>query len=106
MAKLILPADGAAHHHGSATANKFQWSNVYPTVSNGTHWRLKIGSAPFGYNYYFGNPVPFAQLYDATNKPKLMTLSNRLCYAVVEWSMDNGRTWNSGGRYTPFTCKP
>jgi len=106
MAKLTTPADGATHHHHNVGANKFEWSNSYPSVSTGTHWRLKLGSAPFGYNYYFGSPVPFSQLYDSNPKPKLQSLSNQRCFAVVEWSTDQGRTWNNGGRYTTFKCKP
>jgi len=52
MALLINPASGATHYHTSPNANPFQWSNTNPIVPTGTNWRLKIGSAPFGYNYY------------------------------------------------------
>ncbi|BFU96556.1 MAG: hypothetical protein NTNFB02_32780 [Nitrospira sp.] len=108
MAVLTDPPNGGIHHHMSymgSNPNHFAWSNTNPVV-NGTHWRLKIGSAPFGYNLYpgnpNGNPVPFGQLYDDFAKPNV-NLSNRKIYATVEWQ-DNAGNWNSGGVYSTITC--
>jgi len=106
MALLINPANGATHHHTSPppSAKVFQWSNTNPIVTTGTNWRLKIGSAPFGYNYYFGPQVPFTQLHD--DNVGLSVPSGTRCCATVEWSTNNGTSWNNGGTYTVFYCKP
>lgn len=102
MALLTTPASGATHNHSQANANVFQWSNTNPYVPSGSHWRLRIGSGPFGYNYYKGNSVPFTQLYD----DKVYLMLNVKCYATVEWSSDGGVNWSNGGTYTYFYCKP
>jgi hypothetical protein len=106
MATLTNPANGATHHHTYINANVFQWSDTNPYVANGTNWRLKIGSGPFGYNYYNGTlyPVPFTQLSDSNVYLTLMY--GQKCYATVEWSTDHGTSWNNGGTYTYFFCKP
>lgn len=103
MAKLTTPADKSTHKHTQANAKTFKWSNTNPTVTTGTHWRLKIGSAPFGYNYYFGPPVPFTQLEDRNVN---LMLVGKSCFAVVEWSTNGGTTWTNGMNYTTFTCSP
>ena len=103
MAKLPTPSNGATHKHTQANANVFRWSNTSPAVPSGSYWRLKIGSGPFGYNYYFGTPVPFAQLWD--DKVNLL-LNGPKCYATVEWSTNGGTTWSNGGTFTHFYCKP
>lgn len=103
MAILTTPANGTTHSHTQANANVFKWSNTSPTVPSGSKWRLKIGSGPFGYNYYFGTPVPFTQLEDRSVH---LTLNNSTkCYATVEWSTNGGATWSNGGKYTSFYCK-
>jgi hypothetical protein len=102
MAILINPANAATHNHGNANANVFQWSNTNPIVPSGTNWRLKIGSGPYGYNYYNGVPVPFTQLSDSH---VYLTLMNIKCYGTVEWSTNGGATWSNGGTYTFFYCK-
>lgn len=106
MALLINPANGATHRHTvpPPSAKVFQWSNTNPIVPTGTHWRLKIGSGPFGYNYYFGVKVPFTQLQDG--KVGLTVPSGTRCYATVEWSTNGGSTWSNGGTYTFFYCNP
>ncbi|HEU4686045.1 MAG TPA: hypothetical protein VFS39_16180 [Nitrospira sp.] len=108
MALLSVPPNGGIHNHTAGNANYFQWSNTNPFVSSGQNWRLKIGTAPFGYNVYpgtaNGNPVPFSQLYDNTAKPNL-NYSNQRLYATIEWQ-DNAGNWNNGGTYCMFTCKP
>ena len=105
MALLINPANGATHHHTSPppSARVFQWSNTNPIVTNGTYWRLKIGSGPFGYNYYNGAPVPFTQLQDGN--VGLSVPSGTRSYATVEWT-NGGGTWSNGGTYTFFYCNP
>ena len=100
MAVLTTPANGAIHKHTQANANVFRWQNTNPIVPTGTHWRLKIGKAKFGYNYYFGT-VPFTQLFD--DRVHLM-LNGLLCYAIVEWSTDGGISWSNGMNCTSFTC--
>jgi hypothetical protein len=108
MALLINPANGATHHHTvpPPSAKVFQWSNTNPIVPNGTHWRLKIGSGPFGYNYHNGPPVLFTQLQDG-NVGLLSVPSGRRCYATVEWSTNGaGGPWSNGGTYTSFYCYP
>ena len=103
MALLINPASGATHNHGSANAKVFKWNNTNPVVPTGTHWRLKIGSGPFGYNYYYGTRVPFTQLQDGNVS---LSLTNGIrCYATVEWSTNGGSTWSNGGTYTFFYCR-
>jgi hypothetical protein len=106
MALLINPANGATHNHTvpPPTARVFQWSNTYPVVPTGTNWRLRIGNAPYGYNYYNGAPVPFTQLQDG-NVNLNSVPSGKKCYATVEWTT-NGTTWSNGGSYTFFYCKP
>lgn len=106
MALLINPANGATHHHTTPppSAKVFQWSNTNPIVPNGTYWRLKIGIGPFGYNYYMGAPVPFAQLQDG-NVGLSSVPSGKKCCATVEWTT-NGTTWSHGGAYTFFYCYP
>lgn len=103
MALLTTPANGATHLHTLANAKVFKWSNTSPTVPSGSYWRLKIGSAPFGYNYYFGAPVPFAQRED--RNVNIMLNNSTKCYATVEWSVNGGATWTNGGAYTHFYCK-
>ena len=98
MALLTTPA--STLHYLQPNANVFIWSNTNPTVPTGTHWRLKIGKAKFGYNYYFGNPVPFTQLEDRNVN---LMLNNLPCYATVEWSTDGGNSWTNGINYTTFT---
>jgi hypothetical protein len=102
MAVLTNPANASTHRHGHAGSNNFTWSNTNPVVGSGTHWRLKIGSAPFGWNYYLGNPVPFNQLSDTGQKPPL----NAKCFGTVEWSTNNGASWSNGGTYTWYNCAP
>lgn len=108
MAVLTVPANGGVHNHGGANPNYFQWSNTNPYVPSGQNWRLKIGSAPFGYNLYpgnpNGNPIPFSQLYDSYAKPNV-SLTNKKCYVTIEWK-DSGGNWNNGGIYSTFTCMP
>lgn len=104
MGTLTNPANGATHHHTYTNANVFQWSDTNPVVPSGTNWRLKIGSAPFGYGYYAGKAVPFTQLYDPNVYLTLM--SGQKCYATVEWSTDGGNNWSNGQNYTTFFCKP
>lgn len=102
MALLTSPKPSGGHHHLNHAEKTFKWDNTLPTVSSATHWRLKIGSAPFGYNYYFGGKVPFGQRYDSN-----VTLNvTKKCYATIEWSTDNGSTWSVPMRYDIFYCKP
>jgi hypothetical protein len=100
MAVLSNPANGSTHHHGQAGSNTFTWINTSPVVANGTHWRLKIGTAPYGYNKSLGNPIPFATLSDTAQKPALTAK----LYGTVEWSTNNGASWNNGGTYTWYNC--
>ncbi len=100
MAVLNNPGNATTHHHMLAGSNYFTWVNTNPYVPAGTNWRLKIGSAPFGYNYYLGPAVPFSQLSDSGQKPPL----NTRCFATVEWSTDGGNSWSNGGTYSWYTC--
>jgi len=101
MANLSIPANGSEHNHMTGT-KKFQWKNENPIVTGATHWRLKIGSAKFGYDFYRG-VVPFTQLYVDNVNLNMSTLP-KSCFATVEWSTNNGATWTSAMDYTTFKC--
>ena len=100
MAVLNNPANGSTHRHMQAGSNTFTWSNTNPVVGGNPYWRLKIGSAPFGYNYFLGTPVQ--TLSDSAAKPQLTAK----CYATVEWSTTANGPWSNGGTYTWYNWAP
>jgi hypothetical protein len=103
MAKLSKPPDGSSHNHATGT-KRFEWTNANPTVTGASHWRLKVGSAKFGYNFYIGT-VPFSQRFvDPINLINMSTLPKG-CFATVEWSFNGtGGPWTSAQDWTTFTC--
>jgi hypothetical protein len=102
MALLISPANGTDHHHAQAGANTFAWTNTNPIVNNATHWRLKLGTTPFSWNKYLGNPIPVGTLSDSSmNKPAV----SGVLYGTVEWSTTgSGGPWSNGGTYIWYNC--
>lgn len=103
MAKLSNPPNGSTHGHASGTTT-FQWTNANPTVTGASHWRLKVGSAKFGYNFYIGT-VPFSQTYVTSVHLNNMSTLPKSCFATVEWSFNGaGGPWTSAMDWTTFTC--
>jgi hypothetical protein len=104
MAKLSIPPNNGSHTHATSTPRRFQWTNANPTVTGATYWRLKVGSAKFGYNFYIGT-APFSQTYIDPVTLINMSTFPKGCYATVEWSFNGtGGPWTHAQDWTTFTC--